>query len=55
MIEHLKEFNDLVDAKDTYRPGRGVPEPPDEDGITRCIVDAAVPRFLQKILCRYGA
>jgi hypothetical protein len=37
MIEHLKEFNDLVDAKDTYRPGRGVPEPPDEDGITRCI------------------
>jgi hypothetical protein len=37
MTEHLKEFNDLVDMADTYRPGRGMPEPPDEEGITRCI------------------
>lgn len=37
MIEQLKEFTDLVDMADTYRPGLGIPEPPDEEGITRCI------------------
>src|ERR1700737_3353312 len=37
MTEHLKEFRELEDVADTYRPGRGGPEPPDEDGITRCI------------------
>lgn len=37
MNEHLKEFDALVDMADTYRHGRGIPEPPDEEGITRCI------------------
>lgn len=37
MTEQLKEFEDLIDMADTYRPGRGIPEPPDEAEITRCI------------------
>ena len=37
MIEQLKEFTELVDMADTHRPGLGIPEPPDEEGITRCI------------------
>jgi hypothetical protein len=35
--EHLKEFRELADMADAYRPGRGIPEPPDEETITRCI------------------
>lgn len=37
MAEHLKEFLDLVDKADTWKPGRGIPEPPTEEEITRCI------------------
>jgi hypothetical protein len=37
MTEELKEFRELVDLADSYRPGRGVPEPPDEETVTRCI------------------
>lgn len=37
MSKHLKEFDQLVGMKDTYRAGRGIPEPPSEVDITRCI------------------
>lgn len=37
MTDHLKELRELVDMADTYRPGRGIPEPPDEETVTRCI------------------
>lgn len=37
MALHLKEFEALVDKKDDWNPNRGIPEPPDEIEITRCI------------------
>lgn len=37
MTEHLKEFRELADKVETWRSGRGVPEPPDDEAITRCI------------------
>jgi hypothetical protein len=37
MLAELKEFRDLVDQQDSYRPGRGIPEPPKEEELTRCI------------------
>ena len=37
MIPELKEVTDLVNRRDTYRPGKGIPEPPSEEEITRCI------------------
>jgi hypothetical protein len=33
----LKDLQDLLDKSDTYRPGRGIPEPPDEEEVARCI------------------
>ncbi|MGK9169917.1 DUF4194 domain-containing protein [Inquilinus limosus] len=37
MLGELKEFRDLVERRDDYRPGRGMPEPPTEEEVTRCI------------------
>jgi hypothetical protein len=37
MINELREFRDLVDKADNYKSGRGVPPPPDEDEIARCL------------------
>lgn len=37
MIDELKEFRELADMKHGWRQGRGVPEPPDEAAIKRCI------------------
>ena len=37
MPSELKDLQDLLNKADNYRPGRGIPEPPDEDEVTRCI------------------
>jgi hypothetical protein len=37
MIDELREFRDLVDKADTYKIGRGVPPPPGEEEIARCL------------------
>lgn len=37
MLGELKEFRDLVDLRDDHRRGRGIPEPPTEEELTRCI------------------
>ncbi|WP_186002498.1 DUF4194 domain-containing protein [Mycobacterium sp. KBS0706] len=37
MLGELKELRDLVDLQDDHRPGRGMPEPPTEEEVTRCI------------------
>jgi len=37
MLGELKEFRDLVDLRDEHRSGRGIPEPPTEEELTRCI------------------
>ncbi|MGE5504318.1 MAG: DUF4194 domain-containing protein [Actinomycetota bacterium] len=36
-MAELKDLQDLLDKADTYRPGRGTPEPPSEEEVTRCI------------------
>jgi hypothetical protein len=48
MVEHLKEFVELVDMVDTWKPGRGIPEPPDDETVTRCI------QLLMARQCIYG-
>jgi hypothetical protein len=37
MALELKDLRDLLDKAGTYRPGRGIPEPPDENEVARCI------------------
>jgi|AGTN01.1.fsa_nt_gi hypothetical protein len=37
MPSELKDLQDLLNKADTYRPGRGIPEPPTEEEVTRCI------------------
>ncbi|MDR3439732.1 DUF4194 domain-containing protein [Telmatospirillum sp.] len=36
-MPELRDLQDLLDKADTYRPGRGIPEPPTEEEVTRCI------------------
>lgn len=37
MAHELKDLADLLDKADGHRPGQGVPEPPTEEEVTRCI------------------
>lgn len=37
MVHELRDLADLLDKAHDYRPGRGVPEPPTEEEVTRCI------------------
>lgn len=37
MLHELREVREILDSKETYRPGVGKPEPPDEDEMIRCV------------------
>ena len=37
MAHELKDLAELLDKADGHRPGQGVPEPPTEEEVTRCI------------------
>lgn len=54
MQHELKEVRDILDKRETWRPGPGVSQPPDEDELIRCVQTLMSRQCLYQREVRYA-